>query len=172
MPKFFIPRSLPRPIGLFPIGGKLYTKRTIIGLQRGKLTVEKYLGTTSVFVARESFGCVCTCGRRRNVSFSYLRATTLTASCGRRPCILTKKYKNRRIEFPDIYHIWRGILRRCCDKDSPGYKWYGAVGIKVAAEWRNNFEAFRLAMGPRPSKGHSVDRFPDRKGNYAPGNVR
>jgi len=27
-------------------------------------------------------------------------------------------------------------------------------------------------MGPRPSKAHSLDRYPDQHGNYEPGNVR
>jgi len=27
-------------------------------------------------------------------------------------------------------------------------------------------------VGPRPSPKHSMDRFPDQKGNYEPGNVR
>lgn len=36
----------------------------------------------------------------------------------------------------------------------------------------DNFIAFYFDMGPRPSKKHSIDRFPNQKENYEPGNCR
>jgi len=38
--------------------------------------------------------------------------------------------------------------------------------------WRDSFEAFESDMGPRPSKQHTIDRFPNKCGNYEPGNCR
>src|SRR6185436_8132120 len=45
-------------------------------------------------------------------------------------------------------------------------------GVRVCAEWRNNFDAFLAYVGKRPSKRHSLDRYPNKDGDYAPGNVR
>lgn len=46
------------------------------------------------------------------------------------------------------------------------------AGITVCERWRDSFENFLADMGERPSKAHSIDRFPNRDGNYEPGNCR
>jgi hypothetical protein len=51
------------------------------------------------------------------------------------------------------------------------YARYGARGIKVCDRW-NDFALFLADMGLRPSPMHSIDRWPDGNGNYAPGNCR
>lgn len=38
--------------------------------------------------------------------------------------------------------------------------------------WRESFDSFFEDLGPRPSLEHSLDRYPDGKGNYEPANVR
>ena len=58
---------------------------------------------------------------------------------------------------------------RCADPNHPRY---GGRGIKVHPAWVDNFDAFFEYVGPRPSPGHSLDRFPDNDGDYGPGNVR
>src|SRR6266487_4789215 len=42
----------------------------------------------------------------------------------------------------------------------------------VCERWQNSYTAFLEDMGRRPSPGHSLDRYPDKNGNYEPGNVR
>ena len=69
------------------------------------------------------------------------------------------------------YSIWRGMVQRCHNKRSPKYKYYGARGIQVCEEWRNDFTAFWAHIGPRPSLKHSVERVKNARG-YEPGNVR
>jgi len=54
---------------------------------------------------------------------------------------------------------------------APGWKYYGARGIKVSDEWVHNFENFYQHVGPKPSPDHSLDRI-NNDGNYEPGNVR
>lgn len=70
------------------------------------------------------------------------------------------------------YKIWKGMRYRCSNADQPGWQWYGGKGVKVCKRWQNDFAAFYEDMGPRPTKKHSLDRYPDRDGDYKPGNVR
>jgi hypothetical protein len=66
------------------------------------------------------------------------------------------------------YNSWRAMYDRCFLKSSISYKYYGAIGITVCAQWRS-FERFLEDMGERP-EGHVLSRFND-QGNYEPGNV-
>lgn len=67
------------------------------------------------------------------------------------------------------YGAWRNMIYRCSDDSDPNY---GGRGITVYPAWRASFWAFYAYVGPRPTPGHSLDRFPDNNGNYEPGNVR
>ena len=68
----------------------------------------------------------------------------------------------------DEYKIWAKIKTRCKDLSQP---YYGGVGIKVSEKWAD-FISFYNDMGKRPSKKHSLDRHPNNKGDYEPGNCR
>lgn len=63
------------------------------------------------------------------------------------------------------------MKRRCLDPREDSFKDYGARGITVCDRWRDSFAAFLADMGPRP-KGTSLDRYPNKYGNYEPGNCR
>jgi hypothetical protein len=71
----------------------------------------------------------------------------------------------------ELYNTWRNMIRRCHDPKDKDYRLYGAKGIRVCNAWRSSMDAFLSDMGPRPSKGHTLDRI-DATGNYEPGNVR
>jgi hypothetical protein len=49
---------------------------------------------------------------------------------------------------------------------------YANKGVTVCKRWRESFLAFLEDMGKRPSSKHSLDRYPNRTGNYEPGNCR
>ena len=70
------------------------------------------------------------------------------------------------------YSTWRSMTRRCRDPHHISWAYYGALGVTVCDEWRDSFTRFLHDVGPRPSRRHSLDRFPDNAGNYEPGNVR
>jgi hypothetical protein len=38
--------------------------------------------------------------------------------------------------------------------------------------WNESFLNFLADVGPRPSPDHSIDRYPNKDGDYEPGNVR
>lgn len=69
------------------------------------------------------------------------------------------------------HKAWGSIKDRCFCQTNCNYKYYGARGITMCAEWRASFQAFYDHIGPRPSSSHSIDRI-DVNGNYEPGNVR
>jgi len=62
------------------------------------------------------------------------------------------------------------MLSRCRDKNKACWKDYGGRGITVCERW-HEFVNFLEDMGECPP-GLSLDRFPDRDGNYEPGNCR
>lgn len=66
------------------------------------------------------------------------------------------------------YICWQAMRQRCADIENGNY---GGRGISICRRW-DDFNNFYADMGSRPSKRHSLDRYPNRNGNYEPGNVR
>jgi len=69
------------------------------------------------------------------------------------------------------HNIWCGMRQRCYDFNCKDYPRYGAKGVRVFEDWFESFESFLEYMGPCP-EGMSLDRYPNKEGNYEPGNVR
>jgi hypothetical protein len=72
-------------------------------------------------------------------------------------------------ETPE-YRSWRGMRDRCNCRSHSEFHRYGGRGIKVCARW-DDFLAFLVDMGKRPTSTHSLDRI-DTDGNYEPSNCR
>jgi hypothetical protein len=73
---------------------------------------------------------------------------------------------------PRIYRIWAGMKDRCYNKNRSKYKRYGARGIVVCEEWKNNFMNFyNWAISNGYQDNLSIDR-KDNDGNYEPDNCR
>ena len=77
--------------------------------------------------------------------------------------------KQPRTRHP-LYKTWRGMIGRCYDEDSRGYKYCGAKGVRVCSHWFNFFDNFVADMGLRP-QGMFLGRV-DSGGHYMPGNCR
>ena len=69
-----------------------------------------------------------------------------------------------------LYMIWSAMKARCHNPKDKSYWRYGARGIAVCQEWRDDFLAFKASVGERPD-GLTLYRI-DSRGNYEPGNVR
>ena len=112
--------------------------------------------------------CVCDCGRRLIVGWYSLTKGT-SRSCG---CLRDELRKTHGLRATSEYSVWSALKDRCTNPKNPGWYLYGGRGIRVCARWCRSFAAFIADVGRRPSLRHSIDRFPDRDGNYKPGNVR
>jgi hypothetical protein len=69
------------------------------------------------------------------------------------------------------WNSWNHMRQRCNNPSHTKYSSYGGVGIKVCERW-DNFENFIADVGLAPSPTHTIDRFPNKDGNYEPNNVR
>jgi hypothetical protein len=72
---------------------------------------------------------------------------------------------------PRLYRIWSDMRRRCNNYKRPDFKWYGALGVKVCAEWgrASSFIEWAMASGYRDDL--TLDRI-DVRGDYGPDNCR
>lgn len=72
------------------------------------------------------------------------------------------------------YRAWQEMHQRCSNPNFGDYEYYGGRGITVCERWTGDggFQRFVDDVGERPSPKLSLDRYPNRDGNYEPGNVR
>lgn len=81
-----------------------------------------------------------------------------------------RKYKTK-LDFT-LKEILRDMIRRCYNNRRWNYQYYGAKGIKVCDEWKQDFFVFReWALESGYKIGLSIDRI-NLKGNYTPENCR
>lgn len=119
--------------------------------------------------------CICDCGNFHNVPSNALRSGN-TKSCGCLKDEILKATNKRKIESAlGSHHVrarntWSKMIDRCTNPKNKDYKLYGGRGISVCDRWKS-FKNFLDDMGDPPDKT-SIDRWPDKNGNYEPGNCR
>ena len=136
-----------------------------------RLTVLSLVGTNKY--KQRVWLCQCECGNRTQVPTLDLNSGN-TKSCG---CLSREKASQRFTKHgysrTRLYHIWSNMRHRCYDSKSENYKWYGLLGIAMCDAWRDNFLIFQTwAMSSGYRDDLTIDRYPDRNGNYEPGNCR
>lgn len=71
-----------------------------------------------------------------------------------------------------LYGIWAGMKNRCYNKNTIGYKYYGAKGISICSQWKNSLEVFwKWSMNNGYKDWLTIDRI-NSDGNYEPDNCR
>lgn len=81
------------------------------------------------------------------------------------------KYKHG-LCYTNLYRRWINMRSRCNNSNSTKYHLYGGKGIKVCAEWENNFLSFyNWSIKNGYKKGLTLDRI-NGNDNYKPSNCR
>ncbi len=95
----------------------------------------------------------------------FFKSSNICSAC----YIYNEQYKSR------TYNSWDAMIQRCTNENNRTYPRYGGIGISVYDDWLlpgglgwKNFYAY---MGDCPD-GMTLDRYPNKFGNYEPGNVR
>lgn len=136
----------------------------ISGQKIGFYSVHEYAGN-------QKYRCVCDCGTVRFLRRNDLWArTNPSCGCQKYKALAIAKTKHGMTGTRE-YKCWLNMKRRCYEKTNNRYHVYGALGIKVCPEWKDDFAQFYKDMGPAPTPSHTIDRI-DVRGNYEPGNVR
>lgn len=159
--------------------GERKPKKNLVGMKFGKLTVIEYSGyeTKDNGLVYHLWKCQCECGNTK-ISNGRNLLNGHCKSCGCIPHIpktipWTKHHKSDTI----LYNVWKSMKGRCYTKSNSGYEYYGARGINVCDEWKNDFNAFyewSISNGYKDSEEYgeyTLDRI-DPNGNYEPSNCR
>lgn len=142
---------------------KAHNAIDLTGMRFSRLEVMSRAGTkynTQVF-----WHCVCDCGKSVLTNTASLRSGH-TKSCG---CLSRDRVTKHGMHKSSEYLIWQQAKERCHNPNKASYQRYGARGIYMVDEWRDDFQRFLADMGTRPSKEHTLERV-DNDGPYAPWN--
>ena len=114
----------------------------------------------------------CKCGTEKRINISYLRnGSIVSCGCKIREETIIRNTTHGLSRHP-LNRIWRAIRERCYDEKHISYKWYGAKGVTVCEEWRNNFMSFyNWAICNGYKNGLLIDRIKNELG-YSPNNCK
>lgn len=114
----------------------------------------------------------CDCGVIKEYVFDSIRKGD-TQSCG---CLKTEELKEtphaktHGLTNHPLFTIWRGMRERCYYPSHNRYYRYGALGIKICPQWRDDFKAFfDWAITHGWQEGYSIERRYNDK-DYEPAN--
>lgn len=141
----------------------------------GKLTVVSR-GEDYVSPGKEKhhvrWNCLCDCGKMTLVSSNQL-VSGKTRSCG---CLKVGNLKHGGAK-DRLYKVYYNMKDRCCNPNTPSYKYYGGRGIHICDEWLNSYESFKdwaYKNGYDETAKYgacTIDRIDVNKG-YSPSNCR
>lgn len=106
------------------------------------------------------------CGKKF-LGWASAKRVYCSGSCG-----ASERAKKHGESRTRLYQIWTDIKNRCYCESLPAFAYYGARGITVCDQWRNDYVAFReWALTTGYTTPLEIDRI-DVNGNYEPGNCR
>lgn len=156
--------------------------KSLLGLKFGRLKVIGVSGFRRWFSRSERkkkreiiWSCACDCGNLTKARGPALkRGEVQSCGCYRKERLVSLKRVHGMSQSGPFFHrtywIWVAMRQRCFNPRNCSWKNYGAKGIRVCDRWLD-FRNFLEDMGLCPD-GYSLDRFPDKFGNYHPGNCR
>ncbi len=135
------------------------------GQRFGRLLVLEFIGI-SVQRKYAVWKTLCDCGLISHVTSFSLRLGS-TRSCG---CFQVESRITHGLSDSPTYASWHSMIQRVTNPKSTQYYNYGGRGVTIWKQWLK-FENFYADMGERPA-GKSIDRYPNKLGNYEPSNCR
>lgn len=151
---------------LVDLTGKVFGKLTVIGYSHTR--------TTPSSQGKPYWLCQCECGRKKVIQGCAMKnGSTVSCGCHKRDACKQMLFKHgHATRGPSLtYQCWRAMMMRCNDPSAHTFRFYGQRGISVCERW-HTFANFLEDMGLRPSRKHSIDRYPDKNGNYCKENCR
>lgn len=146
----------------------------LTGQKFGRLTVIERVGTDKH--GGSLWLCRCDCGRgiEKITTQNHLQSGDCK-SCGclhEENAIKVAKLAKHGGCGTRLYRIYYNMLGRCYNSNVPSYKNYGARGITVCDEWKEDFKKFReWSIKNGYNENLTIDRI-DVNGNYEPSNCR
>lgn len=148
-------------------------RNSLVGQKFGRLTVVSRVPNSKSGHIR--FLCKCECGVEKICQKQNLQVGA-TTSCG---CFHKEKVSitstKHGLKQDRLYILWKHVGQRTTNPNDKDYHSYGGRGIKMHPKWEEDAESFikylRMALGPKPTSQHSLDRIDNEQG-YIPGNLR
>lgn len=139
----------------------------------GDITGKKWGKLTAVSVVKGNHWLFkCDCGNTQEFPASAVMREH-TVQCHECKLKMLKRNSTKHNKTDTRLHrIWRAMKSRCNNKNYWAYKWYGAKGVSVCDEWKDDFMTFyNWAMSNGYSENLTIDRI-SCDGNYEPNNCR
>lgn len=152
--------------------GEKFDPRSHIGEVHGIYTI------TNILEEKDKTGhwvyeCVCNeCGFKKFLTYNNVGSPSkIVTHCkhlrANGSFVADYQWKNQRLRL-----IFNKMMTRCYDVNSKDYRWYGAKGITICEEWKNNLRSFEeWAINNGYSDSLTIDRIDSNK-NYCPENCR
>lgn len=152
-----------------------------IGVKFNMVTIIEYFGVSEIRYGNKKIKRIpiikvrCDCGVVKNMLLDNV-IRGLSKNCG---CVrdnkgrirLTKHGCASKSNWTREHKAWCRMFSRCYDKNGKTYHHYGGRGIVVCERW-HDFKNFISDMGMMPPDKNSIDRFPNKDGNYEANNCR
>lgn len=181
--KYFLIHKITKSCGCIRAEVQSKKLKDLTGQRFGWLVVTGFAGSKSNNGGRlrSYWSCICDCGNPYEGRGEDLKSGN-TRSCGCQHYQEGEKnhfYKHGMREHP-LYKRFCHIVERCYRPNHKNYKNYGGRGIKCHQPWLDDRSLFiKYLEGLYPNvydmieEGiDQIDRYPDKNGNYEPGNIR